>query len=514
MESPLNSRSSGILLHPTSLSGPFAHGDIGPASRRFIDFLSRAGQTWWQMLPIHPTGGCDSPYDSPSAFAGSEMLISIEDLVELGLLGDEDLRALPRTGAQNRAEFSLGKDRRTPLLRRAFEHFSAEPKADLRAAYEEFLGLNHTWVWDFALFSALRAENGFRSWLEFAPELRRRDPHALDAAHQAHRPEVLFHVFCQFLFHYQWGALRRYAHERRIKLMGDLPMFVAHDSADVWANQSLFFLSEDGQRTVQAGVPPDYFSESGQLWGNPLYRWENMRKDGYSWWMDRLRRELHKFDVVRLDHFIAFYRYWEVPMGAKSAKEGRYVEVPGHDFLRHARDVLGGLPFIAEDLGTVTWEVEQLRDTFNLPGMKILQFAFSKGSESYLPHQHVHNCVAYLGTHDNDTTRGWYEGLRQTAASHETEEAISATEQLSKIEGYTGIQRPADVCRQMLRTLMASPANTVILTIPDLLDQGTESRMNVPGVADGNWAYRIAPGMLTDEVADELYRITQATQRV
>lgn len=513
MTAPLEQRASGVLLHPTSLPGPFAHGDLGPCARSFVDFLHAAGQTWWQMLPIHPVGGADSPYDSPSAFAGSDSLISLEDLVPLGLLDPEDIRSLPRHADLGHAQFALGRQVREPLVEKAHNRFLRSADEDLKTAYEDFLSQNNPWVWDYALFIAVRRSEELRSWVEWSPDLRSRLPEALEAAHLKHRDAVLLEVFRQFLFHYQWDQLRSYAANKKVKLMGDIPMFVAHDSADVWANQGMFFLDEKGRRTVQAGVPPDYFSEDGQLWGNPLYRWDRMQADGYGWWIDRLRRELKKFDAVRLDHFIAFSRYWEIGMEVTSAKEGRFVQVPGADFLARAREALSGLPFVAEDLGVVTDAVKALRDQFELPGMKVLQFAFNQGAESYLPHNHPPRSVAYLGTHDNDTTRGWYEGLLELAAQSGPD-SKAAQAQLSRIAGYCGVERTGDTNRLLLRSLLASPAQTAIVTVQDLLDQGGLYRMNVPGVADGNWTYRVTPGLLTEEVAATLRAITTATERL
>lgn len=505
-------RACGILLHPTSLPGPFPHGDLGPGARLFVDFLKAAGQRWWQMLPIHPLGGCDSPYDSPSAFAGNELLISLEDLVPLGLLTEDEIRSVPRMPDARICNFALGRRVRAPLLESAFKRFSVFDRADVKGAYDEFLALNDAWVWDYSLFQSLREENDFRSWLDWEPAIRKREPKALQKAHRSHRERALFHVFCQFLFHYQWGLLRNYAAERGLLFMGDIPMFVAHDSADVWANQGVFYLDENGERTVKAGVPPDYFSEDGQLWGNPLYRWDVMQEGGYGWWIDRLRRELHKFDAIRLDHFIALSRFWEIPVKAQSAKNGRYVNAPGYDFLESAREALGGLPFVAEDLGIVTREVESLRQHFDLPGMKVLQFAFSPGAEAYLPHRHQHNCVAYLGTHDNATTRGWFESLLSRSTIN-NEMGRAAQIELQRLQGYTGISRTADVNPRLIRTLLASPANTVFLNMQDLLDQGDDSRMNVPGVAEGNWTYRITSGDLSRDLAAELRAITVATER-
>lgn len=465
------------------------------------------------MLPIHPAGGGNSPYDSPSAFAGNESLISLEDLVPFGLVTQEDVRGSQLDSDAHHTDFALGSELRQRALRKAHGTFMHAPPAMLATAYEEFLSLNNAWVWDFSLFATLLEKFDFQSFQTWPSELRSRDPRALELAHHSEQSEILFRVFCQFLFHYQWGELKRYASERGILLMGDIPMFVAHNSADVWANQPLFFLDAEGKRTVQAGVPPDYFSADGQLWGNPLYRWDVMRRTDYGWWIDRLRRELLKFDAVRIDHFIALSRYWEIPMGAPTAKEGRYVTVDGARFLERVREQLGGLPFVAEDLGVITAEVEFLRDHFELPGMRLLHFAFTDGAESYLPHRHPKNAVAYLGTHDNNTTRGWYDDLLSLAQGADAGGAKWARAQLEKTYGYAGVRDAESASWTMMRSLMASSADTVIVTMQDLLNQDARSRMNVPGVGSGNWSYRLPPGALTDELADSLRLMTFATER-
>lgn len=513
MTSPLSARTSGILLHPTSLPGPGPHGEIGPDARRFVDFLQAAGQSWWQMLPIHPPGGGDSPYDSPSAFAGSEALISLTDLADGCLLEPSDLATIPSPASTSLADFEVGRENRAHLLRKAFARFEAQDGGVHHSSYQVFLKEADSWVWDYALFQALRKKMKFRSWITWPLGLRTRDPRALSEAHQEHRQEVLFLVFCQFIFQYQWDALRRYAGDRGVQLMGDIPMFVSHDSVDVWANQGMFFLNESGERTVQAGVPPDYFTEDGQLWGNPLYRWDVMQQDGYGWWIARLRRELRSFDAVRLDHFIAFSRYWEVPISAKTAKQGRFVDVPGHDFFSVVRKTLGSLPFVAEDLGVITEAVELLRDTFGLPGMKVLHFGFTSGAESFLPHRHPQVSVAYLGTHDNDTTRGWYRSLVERQHLSDGEGA-SAREQLARIAGYAGAVKDDEASPRLIHALMASPSRTAILTVPDLLNEGNESRMNLPGTSTGNWRYRMAKDGVTPELAERLRLIVQATERL
>lgn len=509
--SPLSIRASGILLHPTSLPGPCGIGDLGPAADRFVEFLSQAGQTWWQMLPIHPVGGGDSPYDSPSAFAGSHLLISPERLAHDGLLSPDALAMLPRPPFLEHVDFTLAHHAKAELLRQAFETFRSGNHG-LADQYQHFLDNEGAWAWDWALFVALKGHFGQRPWTEWPAHLVHREPEAMGHAHERHKEDIEFELFVQFIFHHQWEQLKRHCEARGIRLMGDIPMFVAHDSVDVWANQGMFFLDEDGHRTVQAGVPPDYFSEDGQLWGNPLYRWDVMKRDGYGWWIDRLQRELHRFDAVRIDHFIGLSRYWEVAMGAENAKNGRYLSVPGKDFLEKAQRALGELPVVAEDLGIVTRDVEELRDQFGLPGMKILQFAFNPGAEVYLPHRHGECSVAYTGTHDNNTTRGWYEELLSRASSPE-EAWQGAAKELARVHAYTGVRRAGDITWSLIRFLMSSPANLAIVPLQDVLDQGGDSRMNVPGQPTGNWVYRFPPDALLEELAERLRELAEVTER-
>lgn len=505
-KNPLSARSAGLLLHPTSLPGPLSVGDLGPGARTFVDFLARAGQTFWQMLPIHPVGGGYSPYDSPSAFAGWTLLVSLEDAATDGLLEPNEI---PREAAGERASYATAIELHDRALRLAFQRFRSPNAEALRSDYERYLAEHGSWVWDYALFCALKAHAGGSPWWTWDPALRHRDPEALGGAHERFRDEIAFHLFAQFLFERQWTKLRAYATARKVSLLGDIPMFVAHDSVDVWANQHLFFLDAEGNKTVQAGVPPDYFSEDGQLWGNPLYRWDVLRQDGYGWWIDRLRKELLRFDAVRIDHFIAFSRYWEVPTTAKTAKEGRYVEAPGHDFFERTAAALGGLPFIAEDLGILTREVEHLRDRFELPGMKILQFAFSPGAEGYLPHRHTERGVVYTGTHDNNTTRGFVDALAKKA---ETDE--SARVEYARLCAFAGTSAPALVTDALVRALYASVARVAILPVQDVLGQGERFRMNVPGIAEGNWNYRVDLDLLTVERAERLRALAEVTERL
>ena len=523
-ENPLHRRSAGILLHITSLPGPGPVGDIGPSAHRFVEFLASAGQTFWQMLPIHPVGGGDSPYDSPSAFAGAPHLISLESLVDDGLLPPSSLP--PPSLERDRVNFDEVRSVLPPLFREAFLEFERSERRPLRNDYEAFLAENTSWVWDFALYSALKRKFDDRPWFEWSHDLRRREPHVLEAAHRELSTAVRYHVFLQFCFHHQWARLRAHARLLGVNFMGDVPMFVAHDSVDVWANQHAFFLDENGQRTVQAGVPPDYFSESGQLWGNPLYRWDTMREDGYGWWIDRLRREFLKFDAVRLDHFIAFSRYWEIPITATSAKTGRFLPGPADDFFHAARRAFGALPFVAEDLGIVTAEVEALRDRFQLPGMKVLQFAFNPGAEGYVPHRHTENTVVYTGTHDNDTTRGWYDGvvtragsttpLRRNDASTvdpDENEKFAAAIELSRIEALSGTSQSVGVTPSLIRLLYATVSRTAIIRLQDALNLDGSYRMNVPGVAHGNWTYRCRSEQLSSEIAENLRALAIVTER-
>lgn len=509
----LRTRSAGILLHPTSLAGPLSSGDLGPEAYKFIDFLAAAKISFWQMLPIHPIGAGDSPYDSPSAFAGAPHLISLEELVHDGLITPTELidatQSTPRPSAARKADLGHGLATRTSWLWRAYGRFKESGESPLRRDFEAYLAREASWVYDFALYLALKAKLGAATWLAFPSELRRRDFDALGRAHQALSSEVGYRLFEQFCFDRQWHKLRAYARSKGVNLMGDIPMFVAHDSVDVWANQHMFFLNEEGERTVQAGVPPDYFSDEGQLWGNPLYRWDAMRADGFGWWVDRLRRELSRFDVVRLDHFIAFSRYWEVPVPATSAKGGRYVDVPGYDFFERVRQDLGSLPFVAEDLGILTREVESLRDHFELPGMRVLQFAFNPGAESYLPYRHPAASVGYTGTHDNDTTVGYVTSLVAAAKAGEK----AAVTELARLAAWAGTRDPSLATAALIRALFASPANTAIIPMQDVLRLESVHRMNIPGTAQGNWAFRLLPGDLDPARALDLAALALATGR-
>jgi 4-alpha-glucanotransferase len=496
-DKPPSPRSAGILLHPTSLPGPYGIGDLGPAARAWVDALVRARQTWWQVLPVGPTGYADSPYQSSSTFAGNPLLVSPDDLVAEGLLRPDDVAA-PGFPA-DRVDYPAVAAFKQGLLGRAWESFRGGAAAGLRGPFDEFRAAANGWLADFALFAALKEAHAGREWTDWPAELVRREPAALAAARAQLADAIGLQQFGQFLFFRQWQALRRYAHDRGVRLIGDIPIFVAPDSADVWANPQLFQLDEHRRPRVVAGVPPDYFSATGQLWGNPLYDWEVLRRTGYAWWLARLQATLALVDLVRLDHFRGFEAYWEIPAGRPTAEVGRWVKAPGADFLQAARRVLGGLPLIAEDLGLITPEVEALRDQFALPGMRILQFAFSDGTNPYLPHNFSRRTVAYTGTHDNDTTLGWFHTLPD------------------KERDYLGRYLPgvgeASVAWDLVRLAWGSVADYAVAPLQDLLGLGTEARMNLPGRAEGNWRWRFRAEVLTPELLDRVADLTEVYNR-
>jgi 4-alpha-glucanotransferase len=401
------SRASGVLLHPTSLPGPYGVGDLGPAAYEFVDFLAASGQSYWQIMPLGPTGYGDSPYQCFSAFAGNTLLVSPQRLVEDGLLRESDIEPAPDFPA-GRVDFERVIEHKRELLQKAFANFSA---ADLRlrSDYEGFRDFASAWLDDWALFAALKDEHKGAPWHTWQPGLARRDEAALSLARETFAERVESHRFAQYLFFRQWMLLRKYCAERGVRVVGDVPIFVAHNSADVWSRPHLFLLEEDGSPRVVAGVPPDYFSPTGQLWGNPLYDWDAMRREGFAWWIERMRATLRAVDVVRVDHFRGFAAYWEVPAADATAERGRWVNAPGRDLFNALRGALGPLPVIAEDLGTITPDVHALRDEFGFPGMRVLQFAFGGDpDDTHLPHNYTPNSVVYTGTHDNDTTVGWF----------------------------------------------------------------------------------------------------------
>ncbi|MBI1916915.1 MAG: 4-alpha-glucanotransferase [Planctomycetes bacterium] len=459
-------RSAGILLHPTSLPGPYGIGDLGGSAYRWVDRLAQAKQTWWQMLPLNPTGLGDSPYSSFSAFAGNPLLVSPDPSVAIGFIGLLNVLSIPLCYR---------------LVQRSFGRRAALLASLLYASgfWAAFVGRN---AFDVA------------SWQQWPEGLLHRRREALDTARRELADAVAQHQFRQFLFFRQWRALKGYAHERGVRLIGDIPIFVAADSADVWGNPPLFLLDDQLQPKTVSGVPPDYFAKTGQLWGNPHYDWDALKKTDYAWWLARVRATLAQVDLIRIDHFIGFDRAWHVRHGSETAEHGEFVAGPGADFFASVRRQLGGLPFIAEDLGLVTPEVERLRDDFEMPGMLILQFAFGGATENrFLPHNYVHNAVVYTGTHDNDTTRGWFKSINDNERAH-----------LCRYTGRDG----GDVAWDLIRLAWASVANYAVAPLQDVLDLGPEARMNLPGQAGGNWGWRFRWDQLTDEVVGQLREVT------
>ena len=504
------SRANGILLHPTSLPGRFGIGDLGPEAYAFADFLLASGQSLWQVLPLGPTGYGDSPYACYSAFAGNTLLISPEQLIAEGLLDRSDLpdtTSLPL----ERVDFGRVHELKDSLLRTAYERYKRTTDINLRSAFETFAQRCAPWLDDYALFRAFKDAHGGITWNEWEPELVRRTPAAIMRAREQLQDEVEAQMFYQFLFFRQWFALKKYCNERGIKLVGDLPIFVAHDSVDVWTNPEQFKLDKTGTPLVVAGVPPDYFSVTGQLWGNPLYNWDRMIEDGFKWWIKRVETTLNVVDILRIDHFRGFAASWEIPGGDKTAARGSWVEAPGRKLFTAIRDELGELPIIAEDLGVITPDVVALRDEFGFPGMRIPQFAFGGDTNNVdLPHNYVPNVAAYTGTHDNDTTVGWF---RSVAGESSTRTAEQIEREQKFCLAYLNT-RGDEIHWDFIRAVLASVANTTVVPLQDVLGLGTEARMNLPNTTEGNWSWRFKSNDLTDTIAARLRDLTQLYGRV
>lgn len=493
-------RTSGILLHPTSLPGKFGIGDLGPQAFAFVDFLKKANQSLWQVFPLGPTGYGDSPYQCFSAFAGNPLLISPELLLSEGLLRADDLKDVPQF---NPTCIDYGKaiDYKKSLLQKSFSHFN-NSSAALRKNFDLFCEEEKDWLDDFALFMSAKDFHNGQLWTKWSDDIALRKPGAIAKWTNQLSDKIAFHKFVQFIFFAQWNNLKSYANKNEIQIIGDLPIFIAYDSADLWANKNLFTLDDNGKLLFVAGVPPDYFSPTGQLWGNPLYRWDEMQKDDYLWWRKRIK-SIYKFvDVARIDHFRGFEAYWQIPGDAPTAEKGEWIKAPGEHFFTTIKKYLGELPIIAEDLGLITPEVTALRDKFNFPGMKILQFAFGTGMEKkFLPHNHTANCVVYTGSHDNDTTRGYFEKAKNDSSD------IYKTAQ--NYLNYYG----EDLTYEIIRSAFASVAGMSIIPMQDILNLGTEARMNFPGKLGGNWSWRFAWGELKDEVTDYLKYLSELYDR-
>jgi 4-alpha-glucanotransferase len=491
-------RQSGILLHPTSLPSPFGIGDLGDSAFAFIETLAAAGQRLWQVMPLGPTGYGDSPYACLSAFAGNPLLISPAKLVAEGYLAADDpsLAAYPEF-SDYKVEFEAVAAAKKAVFEASFNHFHTHGSPRAHHHFQQFCNSkrNH-WLDNYALFMALKQHHAGEPWDKWDAALRSRHPQVLAEAADTLATEMVYHKYLQYLFYLQWSAVREYAHLHNIQIVGDMPIFLAHDSADVWAYQELFHLDATGKPTVVAGVPPDYFSATGQLWGNPLYDWEAMEKDKFSWWADRFRALLQMVDIVRLDHFRGFEAYWEIPAGEATAINGRWVKAPGQALFSTMQKNLGHLPFIAEDLGVITPPVEALRDGFGFPGMKVLQFAFDDTpANAFLPHNHVPNSVVYTGTHDNQTTLSWFA---------DRPEAVSAF-----VLNYLGSFNSEHIHWQLIKSAMASVAHTVLIPLQDVLGlTDEEGRMNTPGKAEGNWSWRFGPEEITDQLVTSLAHLT------
>jgi 4-alpha-glucanotransferase len=503
-------RSSGLLLHPTSLPGPFGTGDFGEEAHRFVDFLAAGGQALWQIMPLGPTGWGDSPYSSTSAFAGNLNLISPSALVAAGLLDQSDLEH-PLASGMAAGDPGRAIAYKRGLLEKAFHHFKGRVQGDqeLRQDFDRVLASASWWLEDYALFAALKDHHGGAGWWTWEPALAHREPGALSEARRELADSVGAHRFFQYLFLRQWLELKRHAGAQGIRVIGDMPMFVAHDSADVWARPHLWKLDAAGQPRVVAGVPPDAFSASGQLWGNPLYDWARLRAEGFGWWIDRMREALKLVDVVRLDHFRGFAACWEVPAAHETAEHGAWVETPGRELLRAMREGLGGnLAVVAEDLGALTPDVHQLRDEFGLPGMRVLQFAWGGDShDAHLPHEYARNVVAYTGTHDNDTVVGWFR-QRSSPAASETERR-----QRDHCLRYLGADG-REIHWDFIRAVQESVAAVSMVPLQDLLGLDSAARMNTPGRAEGNWSWRFSADALTPELAGRLRESTELYGRL
>ena len=504
-------RASGVLLHPTSLPGPYGIGDLGRAAHEFVEVLARAGQRLWQVLPLGPTGYGDSPYQCFSAFAGNPLLISLDLLVDQGLLAESDVRGAYRFD-EGTIDFPTVIAHRLALWPRALERFATAP-ASLRDRFEGFCTAQAGWLDDFALFMAVKARHQYLAWTMWEPDIARREPAAVARWSVECAQEIQLNKLTQFLFFEQWQGVRDACHSRSIDIMGDLPIFVAHDSADVWARREWFQLEPDGRPTVVAGVPPDYFSASGQLWGNPHYRWDALARTGYAWWVERFRALLDLVDRVRIDHFRGFEASWEVPYGATTAVRGVWAKGPGAALFEAVRLGLQTerLPFVAENLGVITPAVEALRERFGLPGMAILQFAFGTDPQApdFKPHNFPRNRVVYTGTHDNDTTLGWWTG----DVGHSTRSSLDLVNERELARRYLPITG-SEVHWDFIRAALASVADTAIVPVQDLLGLGSEARMNEPGTIGGNWRWRMLPGQLSDDIAGRLALLAETYDRV
>ena len=493
-------RSSGILFHPTSLPGKYGIGTLGKEAYAFIDFLKKSRQKLWQIFPLGPTGYGDSPYQSFSSFAGNPYLIDFDLLIEAHLLSEEDLRDVFFGDNEEYIDYGAIYNQKYPLLRKAYENFKSSDNHEMRENLEHFKRENASWLNDYSLYISLKNHFNGLPWNEWAHDIKNREHGAMEHYKNELSDDIEYHNFIQFLFFKQWGDVKRYANENGIKIIGDIPIFVAADSSDAWANPEIFLFDEERKPVKVAGVPPDYFSATGQLWGNPLYNWQKLKETNYSWWVERVRANLSTCDIIRIDHFRGFEAYWAVPYGDDTAINGQWEPGPGIDLFNAIKSQLGELPIIAEDLGLMTQGVIDLREATGFPGMKILGFAFDSGEENdYLPHTYTKNCVVYTGTHDNDTLIGWFQKAKE--------------EDRQFARDYLNSRSDDEIHWNAIRGAWSSVANMAISPVQDFLGLGSEARINTPGVAAGNWQWRLRHGVLTDELAERIAKLTRVYSR-
>lgn len=493
-------RSSGILFHPTSLPGKYGIGTLGKEAYAFIDFLKKSRQKLWQIFPLGPTGYGDSPYQSFSSFAGNPYLIDFDLLIEAHLLSEEDLRDVFFGDNEEYIDYGAIYNQKYPLLRKAYENFKSSDNHEMKENLEHFKRENASWLNDYSLYISLKNHFNGLPWNEWAHDIKNREHGAMEHYKNELADDIEYHNFIQFLFFKQWGDVKRYANENGIKIIGDIPIFVAADSSDAWANPEIFLFDEERKPVKVAGVPPDYFSATGQLWGNPLYNWQKLKETNYSWWVERVRANLSTCDIIRIDHFRGFEAYWAVPYGDDTAINGQWEPGPGIDLFNAIKSQLGELPIIAEDLGLMTQGVIDLREATGFPGMKILGFAFDSGEENdYLPHTYTKNCVVYTGTHDNDTLIGWFQKAKE--------------EDRQFARDYLNSRSDDEIHWDAIRGAWSSVANMAISPVQDFLGLGSEARINTPGVAAGNWQWRLRHEVLTDELAERIAKLTRVYSR-
>jgi len=503
-------RVSGILLHPTSLPGPFGIGDIGPQAYRFVDFLADTGQSLWQILPLGPIGYGNSPYMCFSAFGCNPLLISLERVVDAGLLDPADIEN-PPSFPHNRIGYSAANQYKMPLFMKSYQRFKDRLSAGHGEDFHLFCQQNAFWLDDYALFMSLRRTQQNQMWVTWDEPIVQRNPEKLIELRHKLNEDIQFQKYLQYIFLRQWTDLKNYCHDRGIQIIGDIPIYVAHDSAEVWAHQHLFYLDNRGTPLVVAGVPPDYFSATGQRWGNPIYRWDVLAQSGYMWWIERFRSSFSMFDIIRIDHFRGFDAYWEIPASEETALKGQWVKGPGADLFEAVQKTLGNIHVIAEDLGVITPEVDALRDHLGFPGMRVLQMAFGNDPKApeYRPHNHIRNSVVYTGTHDNDTTVGWFTSEPGAQTTQTKKEVFMERKYALKYIGTDG----SEIHWDFIRLAMGSVAHMAIFPLQDVLGLGTEARMNFPSTSKGNWEWRFAEDMLTSAIKQRLREVTKIYER-